>query len=180
MSPPQYVPELEFAAHVNVELGEPLELGSVLTGQRRIIPITGGSITGPLLNAEILDGGADWQMVSADGTAIIDTRYSARTADGSLVYLATRGFRHGPAEVLARVAAGEDVARDEYYFRLQVNLEREARGLNGLTTPSSSRQQVATQCRLSTTCSPCDSAIAGALGRIRTCAHGSGGRCSIP
>ena len=41
-SPPEHVPELEFIAHVNVELGEPLELGSVLTGQRRIIPITGG------------------------------------------------------------------------------------------------------------------------------------------
>ena len=65
----QHVPELEFVAHVNVELGEPLELGSVLIGQRRVIPITGGSISGPLLNAEILDGGADWQIVSADGTA---------------------------------------------------------------------------------------------------------------
>ena len=54
--------ELEFVAHVNVELGEPLELGSVLIGQRRVIPITGGSISGPLLNAEILDGGADWQL----------------------------------------------------------------------------------------------------------------------
>ena len=132
MSPPEHIPELEFVAHVNVELGEPLELGSVLTGQRRIIPITGGSITGPLLNAEILDGGADWQMVSADGTAIIDTRYCARTLDGSLIYLATSGFRHGPAEVLARVAAGEDVARDEYYFRLQVNLESGGPGLEWL------------------------------------------------
>ena len=128
---------MEFAAHVNVELGEPLELGSVLTGQRRIIPITGGSITGPLLNAEILDGGADWQMVSADGTAIIDTRYSARTADGSLVYLATRGFRHGLAEVLARVAAGEDVARDAVLLQTPSQPRAEARGLNGLTTPSS-------------------------------------------
>ena len=171
MSPPQHVPELEFVAHVNVELGEPSELGSVLIGQRRVIPITGGSISGPLLNAEILDGGADWQIVSADGTAVIDTRYSARTADGSLIYLATRGFRHGPAEVLARVAAGEDVARHEYYFRLQVNLESGGPGLNGSITPSSLRQQVVTQCRLSTTYSPCDSSIAGALGRIRTCAH---------
>ena len=84
------------------------------------------------MNAEILDGGADWQIVTADGTAVIDTRYSARTADGSLIYLATSGFRHGPAEVLERVSAGEDVARDEYYFRLQVNLESGGRGLEWL------------------------------------------------
>ena len=132
MSSPQHVPELEFVAHVNVELGAPMELGSVLTGQRRIIPITGGSITGPLLNAEILDGGADWQVVTGDGTALIDTRYSARTDEGSLIYLATSGFRYGPPEVLARVAAGEDVARDEYYFRLQVNLESGGPGLGWL------------------------------------------------
>ena len=132
MSSTQHVPELEFVAHVKVELGAPMELGSVLTGQRRIIPITGGSITGPLLNAEILDGGADWQVVTRDGTVLIDTRYSARTDDGSLIYLATSGYRHGPPEVLARVAAGEDVGRDEYYFRLQVNLESGDPGLQWL------------------------------------------------
>ena len=175
MSPPQHVPELEFVAHVNVELGEPLELGSVLTGQRRVIPITGGSISGPLLDAEILDGGADWQIVSADGTAVIDTRYSARTADGSLIYLATSGFRHGPAEVLARVAPETSITSG---FRSILRVV--AVGLNGSTTPSLLRRRVETQCRLFTTCSPCDSPIAGALGRIRTCAHGSGGRCSIP
>lgn len=129
MTSPQHVPQLEFVANVNVELGAPMELGQIPVGQRRIIPIIGGSILGPVLNAEILDGGADWQVVTGDGTALIDTRYSARTDDGSLIYLATSGYRHGPPEVLARVAAGEDVGRDEYYFRLQVNLESGGRGL---------------------------------------------------
>ena len=132
MQHPEHVPHLEFVAHVEVELASPMEFGEVLTGTRRVIPIIGGSIVGPLLNAEILDGGADWQIVAEDGTAIIDTRYTARTDDGSLIYLATSGYRHGPAEVLARVADGAAVGRDEYYFRLIVQLESGGPGLEWL------------------------------------------------
>ncbi|MGA1437055.1 MAG: DUF3237 domain-containing protein [Ilumatobacteraceae bacterium] len=132
MQHPEHVPQLEFVAHVEVELASPMEFGGVLTGTRRVIPIIGGSIAGPLLNAQILDGGADWQIVAGDGTAIIDTRYTARTDDGSLIYLATSGYRHGPAEVLARVAAGEVVGRDEYYFRLIMQLESGGPGLEWL------------------------------------------------
>ena len=132
MQHPEHVPHLEFVAHVEVELASPMEFGGVLTGTRRVIPIIGGSIAGPLLNAQILDGGADWQIVAGDGTAIIDTRYTARTDDGSLIYLATSGYRHGPAEVLARVADGAAVGRDEYYFRLIVQLESGGPGLEWL------------------------------------------------
>jgi len=116
-------PTLEFVAHAEIELGEPMELGNVPTGVRRIIPISGGTITGPRLRADIDSGGADWQIVSTDGTAVIDTRYSATMSDGSSLFLQTQGFRHAPAEVLARLAAGEPVAPSEYYFRLTVRLE---------------------------------------------------------
>lgn len=119
-------PGLEFAAHVSVDLSAPQEFGNVPTGNRRIIPIIGGTIEGPLLNATILTGGADWQIVTEDGTAIIDTRYSAVTADGAHLFLSTQGFRHGSPEVLARLAAGEQVPTDEYYFRLTIRLESAA------------------------------------------------------
>ena len=113
-----------------VELGVPLEVGPTLTGRRRVIPIVGGRFEGSRLNATILDGGADWQTVAADGTAIIDTRYSARTADGDLLYIATSGFRHGPPEVLARVAAGADVDPREYTFRVTARIESGAPSLD--------------------------------------------------
>lgn len=119
-------PGLEFAAHVSVDLSPPQEFGDVPTGNRRIIPIVGGSIEGPLLSARILTGGADWQIVTGDGTAVIDTRYSAVTADGAHLFLATQGFRHGSPEVLARLAAGEQVPTNEYYFRLTIRLETAA------------------------------------------------------
>jgi hypothetical protein len=114
---------LEFVAHAHIELDAPLELGRVLTGQRRVIGIAGGRFEGPLLNATILSGGADWQIVTDDGTAIIDTRYSARTADGDVLFIATQGFRFGPPEVLARLAAGEAVDPAEYSFRVTVRVE---------------------------------------------------------
>lgn len=116
-------PGLSRVARVHVDLGPVQTLGPTPAGVRRVIPITGGTIDGPRLRGEILPGGADWQLVHDDGTALIDTRYTARTDDGALIYLATSGVRHGPPEVLARLAAGEDVDPATYYFRVTVRLE---------------------------------------------------------
>jgi 5-methylphenazine-1-carboxylate 1-monooxygenase len=58
---------------------------------------------------EILDNGADWHVVADDGTTVVDPRYLLRTDDGALVYLQTCGYRHGPPEVMARLAGGEEV-----------------------------------------------------------------------
>ncbi|MGH3493910.1 MAG: DUF3237 domain-containing protein [Sciscionella sp.] len=114
------VPGLEHIASVFATLGEPLEVGMTPSGRQRVIPITGGQVTGPRLTGEVLAGGADWQTVLPDGTALIDTRYTVRLADGALVSLATRGVRTGPAEVLQALLAGEDVDPAAYYFRLTV------------------------------------------------------------
>jgi hypothetical protein len=119
------VPGLALLARFTVELARPLwDLGrtSVL-GSRRIVPITGGRVVGPGLNGEILDNGADWQIVGDDGATVVDTRYLLRLDDGALAYLRTPGFRHGPAEVLARIGHGEVVDPTLYYFRVQMLFE---------------------------------------------------------
>jgi uncharacterized protein DUF3237 len=118
-------PELEFMGRVIVDLAAPAwELGATSDlGRRRIIPITGGALEGPLLKGEILNSGADWQVVTADGLAIIDTRYLLRLDDGSLAYLQTRGYRHGPADVIAELAKGAEVDPSRYYFRVYLNFE---------------------------------------------------------
>jgi hypothetical protein len=123
MSPPQ--PGLELLARFTVELGGPVwELGETSDlGDRRIVPITGGHVAGPRLAGEILDNGADWQIVTRDGVTLIDTRYLLRLDDGALAYLQTRGFRHGPPEVLARIGRGEPVDPALYYFRVQMAFE---------------------------------------------------------
>ncbi len=118
-------PELEYMARFTVDLVGPvweLEETSAL-GKRRIIPITGGSFEGPLFNGKILNNGADWQVVTPDGVAIIDTRYLLQADDDSLVYLQTKGYRYGPADVMAEVAKGNPVDPSKYYFRVYMTFE---------------------------------------------------------
>ncbi len=118
-------PNLEFMARFSVDLIAPVwELGETTDlGRRRIIPITGGKFEGPLLNGKILNNGADWQVVTKDGLAIIDTRYLLQADDDSLIYLQTKGYRYGPPEVMARVAKGEVVDGNQYYFRIYMTFE---------------------------------------------------------
>jgi hypothetical protein len=122
-------PQLIAVAHVEVALGEIADVGELPYGRRRVIPITGGRVEGSRLAGEVLPGGADWQLVWEDGTAQIDTRYLMRTDDGAHVVIATRGYRFGPPEVLARLAAGEDVPATDYTFRVTVDLETADRAL---------------------------------------------------
>ncbi|MET7769806.1 DUF3237 family protein [Nocardia sp. NPDC005366] len=116
-------PALERLATFHVTLDPILPIGRTPWGERRVIGITGGSFDGPRLSGTVLPGGADWQIVHDDGTATIDTRYTLRTDDGALLYLQTRGHRHGPAEVMRRLADGEEVDPDSYYFRLMLTFE---------------------------------------------------------
>jgi len=104
-----------FTAFVTV--GTPLDVGQTAAGRRRIIPITGGRVEGPRLTATVLPGGADWQVILADGTAQLVARYTLRAADGTLISVVNSGVRRGPPEVLARLAGGAAVDPGEYYFR---------------------------------------------------------------
>jgi hypothetical protein len=114
-------------------VGEPLELGDIARGKRRIVPLTGGTFTGPELNGTLLPGSsADWQIVLPDGTALGDIRYTLQTDNGDLLYVQSRGVRHGSADVLARLARGEDVDASEYTFRTSTQIETAAAGLEWL------------------------------------------------
>ena len=114
-------------------LGEPLELGDIARGKRRIVPLTGGTFTGPELNGTLLPGSsADWQIVLPDGAALGDIRYTLQTDNGDLLYVQSRGVRHGSADVLARLARGEDVDACEYTFRTSTQIETAAAGLEWL------------------------------------------------
>jgi hypothetical protein len=110
-------PTLELLARVRADVEEPQLLGQTLVGERRVVPIIGGEIAGPQLRGQILPGGADWQVVCADGTALLEARYTVLTDDGALVYVRNLGLRHGPQEVMERIQRGEAVDPAEYYFR---------------------------------------------------------------
>jgi hypothetical protein len=106
-----------------IALAQPQELGDTPLGRRRIIGITGGRFAGERLSGRVLAGGADWQVIRADGVADLDARYTLETADGGLIYVRNRGYRHGPAEVLKRLASGENVDPSLYYMRTTPSFE---------------------------------------------------------
>jgi hypothetical protein len=118
-------PTLDAAFDVSVDLGPLEDHGTTSAGHRRVVPILGGRITGAI-EADILPGGADWQVVRPDGTIEIDGRYSARTDSGDLLLLHATGVRTGPPDVLARLGRGEQVDPESYYFRTTVRIETAA------------------------------------------------------
>jgi Protein of unknown function (DUF3237) len=126
-------PHLTQVYRLEATLAQPLDLGETALGHRRIVPLTGGTFTGPELNGKLLPGAsADWQIVLPDGTALGDIRYTLETDGGDLLYVQARGVRHGSAEVLARLGRGEDVDASEYTFRTATQIETYAPHLDWL------------------------------------------------
>ena len=117
-------PRLTRIYRLEAALGEPVDVGDVSAGRRRIVPWTGGTFSGPELNGKVVPGAsADWQIVLADGTALGDIRYTLQTDGGALLYVQSRGVRHGSPEVLERLSRGEDVDASEYIFRTSTRIE---------------------------------------------------------
>jgi hypothetical protein len=115
-APPRLVPMTRVAC----EVGALVSLGQAKYGERRYVPLVGGTVRGPELNGQIVEGGVDWQVQRADGALDIAAHYVVRADDGGLIEIQSDGLRHGPPEVMARLARGEAVARGEYFFRTLV------------------------------------------------------------
>ena len=126
-------PSLTRVYRLEATLGEPLDLGDLAQGRRRIVPLTGGTFDGPELTGHCCPASsADWQPVLPDGTALGDIRYTLQTDDGALLYVRSRGVRHGSADVLARSRRGEDVDPSQYTFRTSTQIETAALALDWL------------------------------------------------
>jgi hypothetical protein len=126
MAEVESTPKLDFIFAAQVAVDPPLDLGDVGKGGRRIVPITGGDFAGPQMRGKVLPGGADWQILRGDGVAELEARYTLRTDDGALIYVRNHALRHGPADVMAALAAGRPVDPSRYYFRGAAFLETSA------------------------------------------------------
>ena len=104
-------------------LGDIQMLGNTPYGERRIINILGGTVEGPRLNGKVLPGGADWQIVRADGVVHLNARYTIETDSGGQILVDAEGYRHGPAEVMTALARDETVDPTRYYFRTFMRFE---------------------------------------------------------
>jgi hypothetical protein len=126
-------PSLTFAFEIRAQVGTPLDVGDVPQGRRRIVQITGGTFAGPNVKGRILPGGADWQIIRADGFSELDTRYTLQTERGELVYVQNKGMRHAAPDVMKRLLAGETVDPSLVYFRTTPVFETAAPSLQWLT-----------------------------------------------
>jgi hypothetical protein len=108
---------------LQLTVSEILAVGATPTADRRVGLVTGGQFWGERLSGEVLGGGSDWQSLRPDGSTLLDVRLHLRTDDGALILMRYQGLRHGPAEAMRRIAAGEVVDPADYYFRINPMFE---------------------------------------------------------
>jgi hypothetical protein len=72
----------------NVILGQSQSVGATKNGNRNIIPITGGTISGKI-EGKVLSGGADYQNLANPMT--IDARYLWQTNEGEVIIVRNGG-----------------------------------------------------------------------------------------
>lgn len=120
-------PSLEHVCDIAVTIAPPIEIGQTPSGLRRIIPITGGTVTGPRLQGKVLNGGADFQLIVGGGTqAHLDARYVIQSDDGTNIFVQNTALRFTSAENSLRIMQGEPVDPSAVYFRCQPKLEASA------------------------------------------------------
>ena len=117
---------------IRAELETVTNLGHTPYGERRMIGIIGGSVSGPKLSGRILPGGADWQIIRSDGAADIKARYAIETESGALIMVTSEGLHHGPPDVMEKLARGDNVDPRHYYFRTVMRFETAAPAVDWL------------------------------------------------
>src|SRR3569833_359485 len=95
------VPRLEFVYECDATLSAQVDMGRTVEGQRRIIPITGGTVRGPRIHAELLNGGWDWNLSRNDGAGTVEAAYYMKTDDGVLIRIVNKGVGSGEPGVSA-------------------------------------------------------------------------------
>lgn len=114
-----------------VDVGTPVEIGDTGSGARRVIAINGGRAVSLIdgWQAKILPGGADYQLVTASGCAMLQARYILETDAGDRLYVENNAIRTGPPELVARLLRGEPVDPAAIYFRCVPRFEAAAPAL---------------------------------------------------
>ena len=115
-------PALEHLCDLAVDVGVPVDVGHSPLGQRRVVSILGGSVSGRIAG-RVLPGGADFQLIHGATLARLEARYVLELDDGARLFVQNYALRVASAEVTARLLRGEPVDPNDVYFRGQVNIE---------------------------------------------------------
>lgn len=96
-----------------------VDVGKTPQGVRKIATVSGGHFQGERLRGEVMPSpGGDWLLLRSDNVLTLDVRLTLKTHDNALIYMHYQGLRHGPEDVMARLAQGEAVDPQSYYFRM--------------------------------------------------------------
>ena len=117
----------EHVCDIRVLVATPLEFGDTGLGERRIIDITGGEISGPKFSGRVRPGGADFQIIRDNGLTELHARYTIEDDAGALIYVVNDGIRFGPKEALEKIKRGEPVDPALIYFRSFPRFETSAK-----------------------------------------------------
>lgn len=108
-------PGLEFVCELRVNCGPAYTVGKTAHGTRMVIPILGGTFSGPAMKGEVIGGGADYQLVDQEhGRNEIEAIYSIKTDDGVFIHIRNCG--------LITMNRGENGA-PSFYFRTAPKFE---------------------------------------------------------
>lgn len=114
-------------------MGPVQEFGDALVGRRRVVPLAGGTFTGPELNGNLMPGGrASWQVGLPDGTAVAEVRYTLQTDRGALFYVQSTGVSPGADPRSAPVDGGPVVDPGERLVHSATRIETAAPNLRWL------------------------------------------------
>jgi hypothetical protein len=127
-------PGLTFLAELSVTVAEPIDVGPTPEGHRRVIPITGGTVSGPVLNGRVLPGGADYQFLRGPTVTELDARYVVETDDGHRIFVHNTALRHGSARDIELLNSGAAVDPSRIYFRCWPRLTTASPSLDWLNT----------------------------------------------
>ena len=125
-------PGLLHVADLVVRIAVPIEIGRIAGNLRRVIPIAGGEVLGPRICGKVLPGGADFQLMRADGVTDLHARYVIEVEERQLIYVENSGVRYGPPALMERLRRGEMVDPGLIYFRTTPRFETAAPGYEWL------------------------------------------------
>ena len=128
-------PRLRPFCTLMVEVGPSKPFGQGRFGQRRMVPILGGTVSGPYFAGKVLGDGADWQTVNPEGLTELSAHYAFETDDGAIIEIVNSGLRHALPDILVRLSGENDVPPGSSYMRTTALLQTGHPGyqwLNGL------------------------------------------------
>tara|TARA_R110001583_G_scaffold67444_1_gene192788 strand:- start:5495 stop:5968 length:474 start_codon:yes stop_codon:yes gene_type:complete len=130
-------PILKHFATLNVAVGLPQEIGVSLHGERRVIPILGGTAQGEGWKGNILSGGADYQLILTPRMAHLDAHYvielESELDNGERIYIHNKAIRVASAEVTKKLKIGEAVDSELIYFRCHPTFETSSSAMQWIT-----------------------------------------------